>query len=317
MENLSERFGTLEMDLSAHTTYLAVSRDQILDWLDARFTIEEYNRALSARLQGTCTWVINREAITSWELPDPESTVTKFLWIHGLPGFGKTVLCAMLIEYLRRETGPPVVYFFCSLEGSCKQEPQAILRSWVAQLMLHSADIYPQAVDLFRAKHARTATEPELWSLLQVLSLQLRSCYFVVDGFELCVGENPGTGRYNLKDGRDGFLQRLITTLAHTGSRVLVVSRDNGLIRDEFSNWPQLDLLKEPLVSNELVSRDVENPAPRAFLEYEILRDDTESDLKSFAYEMVKSQLPNKSELLHRELAEEALRRCDGMFWWI
>ena len=317
MEDLSERFGTLEMDLSAHTTYLAVSRDQILDWLDARFTIEEYNRALSARLQGTCTWVISREAITSWELPDPESTVTKFLWIHGLPGFGKTVLCAMLIEYLRRETGHPVVYFFCSLEGNHKQEPQAILRSWVAQLVLYSADIYPQAVDLFRATHARTATEPELWSLLQVLSLQLRSCHFVVDGFEMCVGENPGTGRYNLKDRRDGFLQRLITTLAHTGSRVLIVSRDNGPIRDEFSNWPHLDLLKEPIVSNELVLRDVENPAPRAFLEYKILRDDTESDLKSFAYEMVKSQLPNKSELLHRELAEEALRRCDGMFWWV
>lgn len=317
MEDLSERFGTIELDLSAHTTYLAVSRDQILDWLDARFTIEEYNEALSARLQGTCTWVTNREAIASWKLPDPESTVTKFLWIHGLPGFGKTVLCAMLIEYLRREFGHPVVYFFCSFERNYKQDPQAILRSWVAQLVLHSPDIYPQAVDLFRAKHARTATEPELWSLLQVLSLQLRSCYFVVDGVEMCVGENRGTGRYNLEDRSDGFLQRMITILAHTGSRVLIVSRDNGPIRDEFSNWPHLDLLKEPVVSNELVLRDVEDPAPRAFLEYKILQYDTESDLKSFAYKMVKSQLPNKSELLHRELAEEALRRCDGMFWWI
>ena len=61
----------------------------------------------------------------------------------------------------------------------------------------------------------------------------------------------------------------------------------------------------------------MKNPAPRVFLEYKILRDDTESDLKSFAYKMVKSQLPNKSDLLHLELAEEALRRCDGMFWWI
>ena len=43
--SLSERFGTIEMDLSAHTTYLTVTQDQILDWLDARFTIEEYNRA--------------------------------------------------------------------------------------------------------------------------------------------------------------------------------------------------------------------------------------------------------------------------------
>lgn len=317
MEDLSERFGTIEMDLGAHTTYLAVTQDQILDWLDARFTIEEYNRALSTRLQGTCTWVIKREAIASWKLPDAESAVPKFLWIHGRPGFGKTVLCAMLIEYLRRETGHPVVYFFCSLEGNYKQDPEAILRSWVAQLVLRSPDIYPQAVDLFRAKHARTATEPELWSLLQVLSLQLRSCYFVVDGFEMCVGENSSTGRYNLRYRTDGFLQRLIATLADTGSRVLIVSRDNGPIRDEFSDWPHLDPLKEPIVSNELVIRDVKSPAPRVFLEYKILRDDTESDLKSFAFKTVKSQLPNKSELLHQELAEEALRRCDGMFWWI
>ena len=317
MEDLSERFGTLEMDLSAHSTHIVVIRGQILDWLDARFTIEDYNRALSARLQGTCTWVIQREAIASWKLPDPESTITKFLWIHGLPGFGKTVLCAMLIEYLRRETEDPVVYFFCSLEGNYNQDPQAILRSWVAQLVLHSPDIYPQAVDHFRAKHARTATEPELWSLLQVLSFHLRSCYFVVDGFELCVEENPCTARYNFNGQRGGFLQRLITTLAHTGSRVLIVSRDNGPIRDEFKDWSHLDLLKEPIVSNELVLKDVENPVPRVFLEYEIVRDDTESDLKSFAYKMIKSQLPNKSELLHQELAEEALRRCDGMFLWI
>lgn len=317
MEDLSERFETLEMDLRAHTTYLNSSRDQILDWLDAHFTIEEYNRALSARLQGTCTWVLNREAIRSWKLPDPESTTTKFLWIHGLPGFGKTVLCATLIEYLCLESRYPTVYFFCSPNGNHIQDPQAILRSWVAQLVLHGPDIHPPAVDHFRAKHARTATEPELWSLLQMLSLQLGCCYFVIDGFELCVGENPCTGRYNLKDRRDGFLQRLITTLAHTGSRVLIVSRDNGPIRNQFKDWPHLDLLEEPIVSNELVLRDVENPVPRAFLEYRIVRDDTERDLKSFAYEEVKSQLPNKSGLLHQELAEEALRRCDGMFSWI
>ena len=317
MEDLSERFGTLEMDLRAHTAYLGVSRDQILDWLDAHSTIEDYNRALSARLQGTCTWVLHREVIRSWKLPDPESTITKFLWLHGLPGFGKTVLCATLIEYLRLETGYPIVYFFCSPNGNFIQNPQAILRSWVAQLLSHGPDTHPPAVDHFRAKHARTATEPELWSLLQMLSLQLRCCYFVVDGFELCVGGNPCSGRYNLNDRRDGFMQRLITTLAHTGSRVLIVSRDNGPIRDQFKSWPHLDLLKEPVVSNELVLRDVENPVPRAFLEYRIARDDTERDLKSFAYEKVKSQLPNKSELLHQELAEEALRRCDGMFSWI
>ena len=317
MEDLSERFGTLEMDLRAHTAYLGVSRDQILEWLDAHFTIEEYNRALSARLQGTCTWVLRQEILRSWKLPDPESSVTKFLWIHGLPGFGKTVLCATLIEHLFLETGYPVVYFFCSPDRNYIQDPRLILRSWVAQLVLHGPDIHPATVDHFRAKHARTATEPELWSMLQMLSLQLRCCYFVVDGFELCVGENPGTERYNSNDRREGFLQRLITTLAHTGSRVLIVSRDNGSIRDQFKSWPHLDLLKEPIVSNKLVLRDVENPVPRAFSEYRIARDDTERDLRSFAYEKVKSQLPNKSELLHQELAEEALRSCDGMFSWI
>ena len=317
MEDLSKRFGTLEMDLRAHTAHLGVSLDQILDWLDAHFTTEEYNRALSARLQGTCTWVLHREIIRSWKLPDPESTITKFLWIHGLPGFGKTVLCATLIESLCLETGYPTVYFFCSPDGNYTQDPHAILRSWVAQLVLHFPDIYPLAVDHFRAKHGRTATEPELWSLLQMLSLQLRCCYFIVDGFELCMGENSCIGRYNMNDRRDGFLQRLITTLAHTGSRVLIVSRDNGSIRDQFKSWPRLDLLKGPILSNELVLRDVEHPVPQAFLEYRIARDDTESDLNSFAYEKVKSQLPNKSELLHQELAEEALRRCDGMFSWI
>ena len=317
MEDLSERFATLEMDLRAHTAHLGASRDQILDWLDAHFTIEEYERALSARLPGTCTWVLHQEIIRSWKLPDPESTITKFLWIHGLPGFGKTMLCATLIESLCLETGYPVAYFFCSPDGNYTQDPHAILRSWVAQLVLHCPDIHPPAVDHFRAKHARTATEPELWSLLQMLSLQLRCCYFIVDGFELCIDENPCTGRYNLNDRRDGFLQRLITTLAHTGSRVLIVSRDNDPIRDQFKSWPRLDLLKGPISSNELVLRDVEHPVPQAFLEYRIARDDTESDLKSFAYEKVKSQLPNKSELLHQELAEEALRRCDGMFSWI
>ena len=248
----------------------------------------------------------------------PESDTTNFLWIHGPPGFGKTVLCATLINHLRRKIEGPISYFFCNFEAEHPQGPQTILRSWVSQLLKHNHDGYLQAVERFRAKNARAASESELWTLLQDLSLAINSCYFVIDGFEECTGGGKKLMSNATTDQRLLFLQRLVISLAHSRSHVLIVSRDSLEMQDQFAKrWQISTPLGGSNCSQDIILRDAENPEPVSFFDYNITREDTKYDIMAFTNKMVIERLPNKSDLRQKELADQASERCNGMFLWI
>ena len=135
IDDLNSQVHGLELSLAAHPFTPILTIEQVLDWLNATSSAEDYKRALSARLAGTCDWILNCPEIRSWMSSD-EPSLTKFLWIHGSPGFGKTILCARLIRHLQDHASFPVAYFFCYFGEQTKRHPSNILRSWVAQLVV-------------------------------------------------------------------------------------------------------------------------------------------------------------------------------------
>ena len=68
---------------------------------------ERYEDCLYKRLPNTCNWILDRPAFTSWISPDFPAATAKLLWTYGQAGFGKTVLCAHLINHLS-STLPPL-----------------------------------------------------------------------------------------------------------------------------------------------------------------------------------------------------------------
>ena len=294
LDSLSHQFGELQMSINTQTP--EIDRKQILTWLDAVLTDEDYERALSARLEGTCNWLLQRPEIQIWTNPDAAYDSNKVLWIHGSPGFGKTILCARLIEHLSQKGTLPVAHFFCVGANDAKRQPGAIIRSWVAQLVNQNEDALRTVANFYNQKAARRATESDIWQMFKLVNLNIGTCFFAIDGYDECLKLDLESK--SMIDGRAKFLQELVAVVKGLECRVLLVSRNEPDIRMELSN-------------------DAEGSNPDLFLEYEITRHDTKDDINFYSNSIIQRRIPNKPSSLKNEIATDAAEKSAGMFLWI
>jgi Cdc6-like AAA superfamily ATPase len=89
------------------------------------------------RHEGTCTWIFSHKDYRRWVEDDDHP----ILWIHGGPGFGKTVLSAALSKELisdqhtRFDQGCSVAYFFYDDKDDRLKTPDALLTNILGQLL--------------------------------------------------------------------------------------------------------------------------------------------------------------------------------------
>jgi hypothetical protein len=94
---------------------------------------ERYDVSLERRLAGTCSWILERPAFVQWASPEFPCG-EKLLWIHGPAGFGKTILCASIVEHITEILPTPLAHFFFSSDLDSREDTTAALRSWLSQL---------------------------------------------------------------------------------------------------------------------------------------------------------------------------------------
>lgn len=98
------------LQLTQKTSATNIVRDSIIQWIGGVKTYwRDYERALAACVTGTSDWIFQRLEFEDWMGLD-RSDAAKILWIHGYPGFGKTVLTARMTEKLGQTRF--VAYFF-------------------------------------------------------------------------------------------------------------------------------------------------------------------------------------------------------------
>lgn len=112
-------------------------RRNILQWLkpdgiDAR---EFHRRKRDLREEGTCNWLAKSGPWLDWCEGGSELNA-RFLWIHGLPGAGKTVLASFAIdEVAKMYLHKGVSYYYCSHErqkkGHTSSEEAISFLRWV------------------------------------------------------------------------------------------------------------------------------------------------------------------------------------------
>lgn len=136
-------------------------------WLEAVSTAETFQKAQMVRHEKTCTWIFTRPEYQEWESTDV-IVKPKILWIHSGPGFGKTVLCAKIIDHML-ENDIPLVHFFCVADDETRRQPYAILRSWIDQLTRDNEDALDIAYEMYQSIETRPPTSTELWRLFKTL----------------------------------------------------------------------------------------------------------------------------------------------------
>ncbi|RFU33960.1 hypothetical protein B7463_g2386, partial [Scytalidium lignicola] len=111
-------------------------RVQIRDWLALISTDDAQKEALRLRHGSTCDWILGHPKFQEWT--DYNSKVSKILWLHGPAGFGKSVLCARVIDHMQGDNSSygRTVFFFCSGGDLDRRHPFAILKSWIGQLVV-------------------------------------------------------------------------------------------------------------------------------------------------------------------------------------
>lgn len=91
---------------------------------------QQHKTARKGRLEGSGSWLLQKPAFGQWRC-DSSSSV---LWLHGIPGSGKTKLTSLVVDELLE--GNKIAYFYCMrtpaepYRGECDK----ILASLVRQL---------------------------------------------------------------------------------------------------------------------------------------------------------------------------------------
>lgn len=121
--------------------------NEVLRWLEHTNPSEVHNRAVSdyegGTEQGTGDWVLCTPQWSSWMADDTRS---RLLWIYGIPGAGKTVLSARLIQELTRiceaadNQRLACVYYYCYHQRN-QDEAIPFLRWLLCALCRHARSI--------------------------------------------------------------------------------------------------------------------------------------------------------------------------------
>ncbi|KAI0450083.1 prion-inhibition and propagation-domain-containing protein [Xylaria acuta] len=256
------------------------TRREIRDWLDAPDMRRTHDDFVLRRLTGTCDWILSRSEFHQWQSFAPGNP--KILWINGPPGYGKTILCARLIEHMSANSQICVGYFFFSSEIESRANPFVVVRSWIAQLLTQAQEAFDMTREKWEATDGCTASEIDVKEIFNTLVQNLPPCIFVVDGLDECTATGNTVGLDHKRSLLE-FLRFLTNAVSESKSRLLIVSRNDLRIREGLNP-------NESRTSRELV-------------ELQISPKDVEADANAFSQSIISRKLSNKSEAQQEALA--------------
>lgn len=214
---------------------------KIRSWLKpTRYDIAagEYRKHLSSHVAGTGAWLTSSTAYQSWLHGDEHG----LLWIRGIPGSGKSVMAAKLIDELTASNpGCPVLFFFFRQIIDANHVPEALLRDWMDQLLHYSPPLQKQLASYVKVRRSvDSLSMDDLWN-------DLRMAFEDLPGKVFCVGDALD----EMDRGHDAFLKELGALGQWLPDRVklLITSRPVPSVEIPLRNVPCLHLrLEERLV---------------------------------------------------------------------
>jgi hypothetical protein len=168
-----------------------LKRERVFKWY--KWSDPEQNH-LSSREKHepeTARWIFDTMAFRSWK-----STPGEALWLHGIPGAGKTILCSTIIEHMKEccQNSPSsrLAYFYFDFTDARKQSVSGFLRSVILQLSIQKLVISEQVEALYEKCH-NAQQEPTLDDLREVVFSLLDDSdqtFLIVDALDECNPED-------------------------------------------------------------------------------------------------------------------------------
>jgi NACHT domain len=251
-------------------------------WLSAPDPFLKHQQVLKDHLAGTGLWFLEGEQYANWKTDD-----RSFLWLYGIPGSGKSVLCSAIVEDLlddcQNDPGKAVAYYYFSFSSSQDQSLEPMLRSLIMQLSEKCLKAPKGLESLLPSEIGRRQpSHNTLLAMLRTVIQALPYSYIVLDALDEC------------KD--DEELLKVIETVAAweiNSLHMIVLSRDQQDIRsclEDFAGRNDMISLQSSFVNEDIA----------LYIRYRLLDD------KKFR------RWRNDNGILH-EIETELMSKANGM----
>jgi len=158
---------------------------KITSWLSGMDIAAQHNDLVARRQSKTGLWFLGSPEYLGW-LDSSEAT----LYCPGIPGGGKTMIVASVIEDLWTKFGADpevgISFIYCSYKRQHQQSLEDCLAGILKQLLQKLGKL-PQSIQNLYARHKTRMTRPsidELTSLLQSVIISYRKVYLIIDALD-------------------------------------------------------------------------------------------------------------------------------------
>ncbi|KAK6842958.1 hypothetical protein PG987_003818 [Apiospora arundinis] len=282
ISRISAQLGKIQDELDQESRY------KILRAISTIPYATHHKVASQGRLRGSGKWFLDKSVYVAWR----ESSCSSVLWLHGVPGSGKTKLASLVVDDLKPTEH--IAYFYCMRNPS---EPlralgQSILASLVRQLasvdpskplLSPIVSQYQSALDGYEGFEDQSWTVDDCRSVLLDLLDEYPAVTIIIDALD----EVDGEGRQELMDILSELLQD-----SNSLVKVFISSRDSADIALSLEG------------------------SPNVYIEAE----DNTLDVETFITDrLAKAKLLHGKlpDTLHTEISDTLLSGAKGMFRWV
>lgn len=227
LDTVEKQKRTLQLALSAHHARILGQQSQkidnfqneskrtaILTWYKTSDPEQNHKVSRNKHEPDTAKWIFDAKEFISWTDNPGES-----LWLHGIPGAGKTILCSTIIDHMLQQWGTKpnteVVYFYFDFSDNKKQAVAGLMKSIIYQLISGEEVIPDSAADLYGK--CKGLTEPNLDELFAVIIAEVSRTdrtFVLLDALDEC-----------RKDERPFFFETFVQSSLPTNLSLLITSR--------------------------------------------------------------------------------------------
>ncbi|KAL1618341.1 hypothetical protein SLS54_007318 [Diplodia seriata] len=239
---------------------------------------DSLQKHLGLRQDGTVMWFIKGPTFEAFQ-----NTSNSRLWLYGIPGAGKSVLSAAIIDSLEQSEKMATAFFFCEYGIRSTQTIRQILGSISRQLAIQS----PAALAILEDFHhihqdphhsSINAKDSDWVELVQDLSAIFDTTTIVIDGLDECLEDR-------------GNIVRDLATLSLRGSiKVLFTSREELDIKEALSGFESLPIAADRADVRLYVAANLDSRFKRMI---------------------------SKDPTLRKDILESLVDRSEGMFQWV